>query len=190
MLARFTISVASAIRSFTVYSTLSVLSNLRATELNARSAASSAVPLDISMPIPCRVESLCTLAVVLPCTCFTFNSLAVLFKKIVSVLSEIGLPHLPRVERIVLEHFQHCHDDLRAFSKDTKSLFSAASEYTISARCPKSINYVGCHTEWNTFWHLENLPLCRIGAHVSKKNNKGDLPDQRLYQDRCVRLRR
>ena len=57
MSARFAGSLASVMSSFTVYSTLSVLSNFLATVERARSAASSVAPLAMSIPIPNRKAS-------------------------------------------------------------------------------------------------------------------------------------
>jgi len=83
MVARFIGSVASAISSLTVLSTLRDLSNFLATELRARSAASSADPLLMSIPIPTlkRFVSFTLVLVGTPvCACLTFISLAVLCK--------------------------------------------------------------------------------------------------------------
>lgn len=65
--ARFVRSLASVMSSLTVYSTLPVLSSLRATAESARSAASSVAPLAISIPtanrkaspVSCAVSSGC-----------------------------------------------------------------------------------------------------------------------------------
>lgn len=83
MLARLSGSVASEMSSLTVYSTVSVLSSFRATEDNARFAASSAPPLFMSMPMTLRMVPGGPRAdsFAIPCTRLTLTSLAVLHDK-------------------------------------------------------------------------------------------------------------
>jgi hypothetical protein len=90
MHARFAESVASAIRSFTVYSVLSARSSFRATVVSARSAASSAVPLLMSSsgapprPGVCIREEAGSLVIDEACARLNLNSLAVLWFVFVS----------------------------------------------------------------------------------------------------------
>ena len=75
--AKLEMSVASVMSSLTVYSTLKVLSSFRATPFSARSAASSSVPLCMSIPMPSLSVSF-TLWFVSGCARRNFTALAVL----------------------------------------------------------------------------------------------------------------
>ncbi len=83
MSARFAGSLASVTSSFTVYSTLSVLSSLRATVDRARSAASSVVPLAMSKPMAIRIASLVSAESIVTSACarLILNSLAALVSR-------------------------------------------------------------------------------------------------------------
>ena len=123
MHARFAGSVASAMSSFTVYSVLSARSSLRATAVNARSAASSADPLLISSPgtppgpgVGARDASVDGE----PCARLILNSLAVLHAPFyVSIRAFIMMmdgreeeEDAPGMEWVVFEDFEHGQDHL------------------------------------------------------------------------------
>jgi hypothetical protein len=90
------------------------------------------------------------------------TSLAVLLIKMINYMCACdGLTSKPGVERVMLEHFQDCHYDLRAFPQDAEGFFRTALKYTLSPRCPHSIDHVRRHTERDGLWYLQQFSLAK-----------------------------
>ncbi len=149
---KLAMSVPSLISSLTVYSTLREASNLRLTEVSARSAPSTtdSSPLNMSSgpSAPCR-----------SCARRSFPAVAVLQRREQEIKHWGNRVCVPAVQRVVIEDFKDSFDDIGATSEHAERLLGASTEYPLGSSNTHSVYNIRSEPEWDRLWNGEKLPL-------------------------------
>ena len=72
----------------------------------------------------------------------------------------------PRVQRVVLEHFEHRHDHVGPLAEDAQRLLRTPLEDALRARVAHAVDHVARQPERNAFRDAQQLSLGEIGNRV------------------------
>jgi len=65
----------------------------------------------------------------------------------------------PRVEGIVLENFEHGHDDIGPLAEHAQCFFRTSLEHALCTRVAHAVHHVARHPERDAFWDAQRLSL-------------------------------